>query len=925
MSVPQADTPMMRQFNAIKREHPDKLLFYRMGDFYEMFGDDAIVGAKVLQIALTSRNKNKSLPMCGVPYRAYEQYLNKLTAAGYKVAICEQMEDPAKAQGLVARDVVRVVTPGTTVSPQLIDPSRNHYLLAINVVLRSQCLGIAFADLSTGEFEVAEFNLYETHRFYDFLAQLTPQEILLTQSRSEAESQFLEELVQRMTQLLDKENISDSRSAVSSEKEASFTDGQVFPSTGLFNFIDPYHFDPEATQRNLKAHFETLNLSGFGVDDLPHGISAAGALLRYLEETQKCDLSHFTALRRHAFEKTMLLDEATVANLELFESQSGVRKHTLYHILNHTQTPMGARLFRQWLRQPLLDIEEINQRFDSIEEFRINFMLCEKFRESLNSIQDLPRIMGRIILPVVGVNDLVALRESLEPVQKLPTYLTELQSPLLKKIAEKFDPLTDLLELLHQRLLENPSFKLREGGFIAAGVSAELDELRDISRNSKQFLNEMLLRERERTGISSLKISFNKVFGYYLEVSNVHKTSVPEDYIRKQTLVNAERYITADLKEFEEKILTAEERIGELEYELCQQLKTAHTTNIRRVQQTAQDIAVADALAGLAYVAEHYHYVRPSLHPLQAPRKLFLKDSRHPVIEQIELGEVFVPNDLDLVETKCRIMLITGPNMAGKSTYMRQVALNILMAQCGSFIPASRAELSVVDRIFTRVGASDNLTLGQSTFMLEMNEAAAILNNATDRSLIILDEIGRGTSTFDGISIAWAIVEHLQKLGALTLCATHYHELTALAPELHAVENFSVRVEEEGEQIVFLRKIVSGEADKSYGVQVARLAGLPKSVVKRALVVMEQLEESSMVHHLPVPIDETEKKDDFTAEVGENSGSSWNVSRNANPQLSLFPEESLYLDELRKLNLNDMTPLQALNYLHEITDRLRYQ
>ena len=925
MSVPQADTPMMRQFNAIKREHPDKLLFYRMGDFYEMFGDDAIVGAKVLQIALTSRNKNKSLPMCGVPYRAYEQYLNKLTAAGYKVAICEQMEDPAKAQGLVARDVVRVVTPGTTVSPQLIDPSRNHYLLAINVVLRSQCLGIAFADLSTGEFEVAEFNLYETHRFYDFLAQLTPQEILLTQSRSEAESQFLEELVQRMTQLLDKENISDSRSAVSSEKEASFTDGQVYPSTGLFNFIDPYHFDPEATQRNLKAHFETLNLSGFGVDDLPHGISAAGALLRYLEETQKCDLSHFTALRRHAFEKTMLLDEATVANLELFESQSGVRKHTLYHILNHTQTPMGARLFRQWLRQPLLDIEEINQRFDSIEEFRINFMLCEKFRESLNSIQDLPRIMGRIILPVVGVNDLVALRESLEPVQKLPTYLTELQSPLLKKIAEKFDPLTDLLELLHQRLLENPSFKLREGGFIAAGVSAELDELRDISRNSKQFLNEMLLRERERTGISSLKISFNKVFGYYLEVSNVHKTSVPEDYIRKQTLVNAERYITADLKEFEEKILTAEERIGELEYELFQQLKTDLNTNIRRVQQTAQDIAVADALAGLAYVAEHYHYVRPSLHPLQAPRKLFLKDSRHPVIEQIELGEVFVPNDLDLVETKCRIMLITGPNMAGKSTYMRQVALNILMAQCGSFIPASRAELSVVDRIFTRVGASDNLTLGQSTFMLEMNEAAAILNNATDRSLIILDEIGRGTSTFDGISIAWAIVEHLQKLGALTLCATHYHELTALAPELHAVENFSVRVEEEGEQIVFLRKIVSGEADKSYGVQVARLAGLPKSVVKRALVVMEQLEESSMVHHLPVPIDETEKKDDFTAEVGENSGSSWNVSGNANPQLSLFPEESLYLDELRKLNLNDMTPLQALNYLHEITDRLRYQ
>ena len=926
MSVPQVETPMMRQFNAIKREHPDKLLFYRMGDFYEMFGDDAIVGAKVLQIALTSRDKkkNKSVPMCGVPYKAYEQYLNKLTAAGYKVAICEQMEDPAKAEGLVARDVVRVVTPGTTVSPQLIDPDRNHYLLAINVVLSAQCLGIAFADLSTGEFEVAEFHLNESHRFYDFLAQLTPQEILLTQSRSEAESRFLEELVQRMTQLLEKENTVEVDSAVSSQLEAGLPSGQVFLSAGRFNFIDPYHFDPEATQRNLKKHFETLNLSGFGVDDLQHGISAAGALLRYLEETQKCDLSHLTALKRHAFEKTMLLDEATVANLELFESQSGVRKHTLFHILNHTQTAMGARLFRQWLRQPLVDVEEINERFECIEEFRSNFMLCEEFRASLSGIQDLPRIIGRITFPVAGVNDLVALRESLEPVQKLPDYLAELQSPLLKKIAENFDPLDDLLDLLHQRLQEVPSIRLREGGFMAAGVSEELDELREISRNSKQFLNEMLLRERERTGISSLKINFNKVFGYYIEVSNVHKSSVPEHYIRKQTLVNAERYITADLKEFEEKILIAEEKIGELEYELFQQLRSEISSHTRRVQLSALDIAVADALAGLAFAAEHNHYVRPSLHPLEAPRKLFLKDSRHPVIEQIDLGEVFVPNDLDMAETNCRIMLITGPNMAGKSTYMRQVALNVLMAQCGSFVPASSSELSVVDRIYTRVGASDNLTLGQSTFMLEMNEAAAILNNATEKSLIILDEIGRGTSTFDGISIAWAIVENLQKLGALTLCATHYHELTALAQELDSVENFSVRVEEEGEKIVFLRKIVSGEADKSYGVQVARLAGLPRSVVKRALEVMEQLEETSMVRHLPVQIDEVKEKQEIFAEVSEKSSITWNDSGNVGTQLSLFPEESLYLDELRKLNLNDMTPLQALNYLHELTDRLRH-
>ncbi|MBC8257765.1 MAG: DNA mismatch repair protein MutS [SAR324 cluster bacterium] len=924
MSVPQAETPMMRQFNAIKRNHPDKLLFYRMGDFYEMFGDDAIVGAKVLQIALTSRDKKSknSLPMCGVPFRAYEQYLNKLTAAGYKVAICEQMEDPAKAQGLVTRDVVRVVTPGTTVSPQLIDPDSNHYLLAINVVLRSQSLGIAFADLSTGEFEVAEFDLKETHRFYDFLSQLTPQEILLTQSRSESESRFLEELVQRMTQLLGKESDRDIGAVNQIKHDTKPQNGSVFLSTGLFNFIDPYHFDPDATQRNLKKHFETLNLSGFGVDDLPHGISAAGALLRYLEETQKCDLSHLTALRRHSFENTMLLDEATVANLELFESQSGIKKNTLFHILNHTRTPMGARLFRQWLRQPLLDAEAIDERLDCIEEFRNNFMLCEEFRECLDSIQDLPRIMGRINLPVAGVNDLVALRESLVPLQILPTYLAELQSSLLKNIAENFDPLENLLNLLNQRLLEVPSVKLREGGFIAAGVSAELDELRDISRNSKQFLNEMLLNERENTGISSLKINFNKVFGYYLEVSNVHKSTVPEHYIRKQTLVNAERYITAELKEFEEKILTAEERIGELEYELFQQLKTEINSNTRRVQQTARDIAVADTVAGLAYVAEHNHYVRPILQPLEAPRKISLEDCRHPVIEQIDLGETFVPNDLNLAEAKCRIMLITGPNMAGKSTYMRQVALNVLMAQCGSYVAAGNMELTVVDRIFTRVGASDNLTLGQSTFMLEMNEAAAILNNATERSLIILDEIGRGTSTFDGISIAWAIVEYLQKLSALTLCATHYHELTALAQDLEAVENYSVRVEEEGEQIVFLRKIVSGEADKSYGVQVARLAGLPKSVVKRALCVMEQLEESSMVHHLPVLKEEMQEKKESSTNASDAS-EVWDSSETADLQLSLFPEESIFLDELKQLNLNEMTPLRALNYLHELTDKLR--
>jgi len=923
MSASQFDTPMMRQFNSIKKEHPDKLLFYRMGDFYEMFGDDAKVGAKVLQIALTSRDKNKTMPMCGVPYRAYEQYLNKLIAAGYKVAICEQMEDPSKVQGLVARDVVRVVTPGTTVSPNLIDPESNHYLLAINVVLRSKCLGIAFTDLSTGEFEVAEFSINDIDRFYDFLAQIKPQEILIAKSRSESESLFLEEFLKRIKQSIGNGNFLETGLDKFHEGLLGQVNKKVNNSCSLFNFIDPYHFDSESSKRILKKHFETLNLSGFGIDDLPNGTSSAGALLLFLEETQKCDLSHLTSIKRHSYENNMLLDEATVANLELFESQSGVKKHTLFNTLNHTQTPMGARLFRQWLKQPLVDLDLINERLDSIEEFRMNFMLCENLRNSLSNIQDLPRIMGRITLPAAGVNDLVALRESLEPVENLIFFFKDLHSPFLKRIVKKFDPLKDLLELLKSSLLERPSFKLREGGFIAENVSKELDELRIISKNSKELLNEMLIIEKEKTGINSLKISYNKVFGYYLEVSNIHKKSVPENYIRKQTLVNAERYITFELKEFEEKIIYAEERIGELEFELFEELRSTINKNAKRVQQTANYIALIDSFASLAYVAENYNYVRPSIHSLNSQRKLVLKDSRHPVIERIDLGEVFVPNDLDLSENNCRTMLITGPNMAGKSTYMRQVALNVLMAQCGSFVPATKAELSLVDRIFTRVGASDNLTLGQSTFMLEMNEAASILNNATHNSLIILDEIGRGTSTFDGISIAWSIVEYLQKLKTLTLCATHYHELTALSKELKSVKNFSVHVEEEEEKIVFLRKIIPGESDKSYGIQVARLAGMPKSVVKRALEVMKKLEETSMVHHLPNSIEGTDKKQKLPNELGSIIKNSLFRKIDNDPQLSFFPEESRYLDELRKLNINDMSPLQAINYLHELVEKLR--
>ncbi len=914
MSAAPSETPMMRQFQDAKRQHPDKILFFRMGDFFEMFGEDAVIGARVLQIALTSRDKKKegALPMCGVPVRAYEQYLNKLTAAGYKVAICDQTEDPAQATGkIVNREVVRIVTPGTTVSPQLIDPDRNNYLLAASLDLKAQRLGVAYADVSTGEFELCEFAVDQLPRLYDFLMQLDPQEILLPQSRSTAESEFLETLTHRLGQLLD-------QVAPPLAEDAPRTEA----TPGRCQFIDPYHFDEEAARRNLCRHFKTLNLAGFGVEDQVHGLRAAGAVLRYLEDTQMCNLTHLTTLRLHSVEQAMLLDETTLRNLELFEAQSGQKRHTLFHVLDQTVTPMGARLLRHWLRRPLLKVEAIEERHDAVEEFSRQFLLREELRNLLKTVQDLPRLIGRLSLPVAGIPDLVGLRESLEPLQQLPVFYQRLEAARLRAIGAEFDPLTDLLERLQHQLLEAPSHRLSEGGYIAEGVSAELDELREISRNSKEFLNRVLQRERDTTGISSLKISYNKVFGYYLEVSNAHKDAVPEHYIRKQTLVNAERYITPELKEFEEKILTAEERIGKLEQELFQALKAQIVAETTRVQQAAQLVAETDVLAGLAHTAEQNRYVRPQLKPLGAPGSIRFRDSRHPVIESIRMGEPFVPNDIHLEASGCRVMLLTGPNMAGKSTFMRQIALNVLMAQAGSFVAAEEAHLVLVDRIFTRVGASDNLSQGQSTFLVEMNEAAAILHQATSQSLVVLDEIGRGTSTFDGISLAWSIAEYLHELGALTLCATHYHELNALAGELDGVENFSVVVEEHGEEIVFVRKIVAGEANKSYGVQVARLAGIPTPVVERALQVMQELEATSVGHRLP----ELTPSPRPLAQV-EEQAAHWTRSQpDAAPaQLSLFAESPEWLETLKSLDPDQMTPLQALTTLHDLVRQARTQ
>ena len=895
MSQPASETPMMRQFHDAKRQHPDKILFFRMGDFYEMFGDDAVKAAPILQIALTSRNKQQegAIPMCGVPYRAYEGYLNRLTAAGYKVAICEQTEDPAKAKGLVNREIVRIVTPGTTVSPELLPPDDNHYLVSLLWQARPPGVGLARADLSTGELEITEFEESEKLLCLDFLRQLQPSEVLLPEARTEGEAEFVQSVLQLLKQL---------------------------PKVGeqAVTIRSAYDFDTQTARQRLLEHFGTLNLAGFGVEELARGIRAAGALLQYMGETQQCSLSHLTSIRQLRRSQTMPLDETTIRNLEIFDTPTGQKRHTLFHVLNQCVTPMGARQLRQWLRYPLLDKGSLEARYDAVEEFQKQGRMRQELRQQLSQVQDLPRIAGRISLPVAGINDFLALRSSLEPLQLLPDLLAPLSTPLLVEVGASFDPLNDLLTLLEQRLLPEPSLKLAEGGYIADGVSQELDDLRLLTTDSKEFLNRMLQQERERSGIASLKLGFNKVFGYYLEVSNAHKNRVPGHYLRKQTLTNGERYITQELKEFEEKILSAEERSVELEQALFAELRQEVLQQLGRLQESARKLAILDVLAGWAELALAANYVRPSLLEAGHPRKLRLQASRHPVIEQLDLGEPFVPNDIDLEEERRQVLLITGPNMAGKSTFMRQVALNVLMAQTGCFVAAASAEMTLVDRVFTRVGASDNLSQGQSTFMVEMNEAAAILNNASENSLIVLDEIGRGTSTFDGISIAWAIVEHLHELGSLTLCATHYHELTELAQQLAGVVNASVRVEEDGEHIVFLRKISPGEADKSYGVQVARLAGLPPLVIQRAQQILQTLEQAHTLGHVVQEVPPA-----YDHPIVHQEAATQETVNGSQRQLSLFAEDSWLVEELRALNLSQTTPLEALNLLHTLQQRLQ--
>ncbi|MDH4120756.1 MAG: DNA mismatch repair protein MutS [Deltaproteobacteria bacterium] len=891
MSEVTANTPMMQQFNALKRENPDCILFFRSGDFYEMFGRDAEVAAPILDIALTTRNKNSenAVAMAGVPHHAYETYLNKLTQAGLKVAIAEQMEEAQPGKGLVRREVVRVVTPGTAVSPQFLSADRDNFLAALKPPGRAGRWGLALADLSTGRFLVAEFPANARARLESYLSRLAPRELLLPEPYREEDRPALENLTQSLARLLGDQG-----------------------APPHMESLPRSWWDRRGSNDRLTRHFRVANLDGFGVGTLEEALRAAGALLAYLGETQKCDLTHITHIQEARLDQAMWLDEATLRNLEVFENPApGGARHTLFRVLNKTRTPMGARALRQWLGQPLLNHAAVEERLDAVEELKSDLMALDKLREALSQVGDLERVVGRVALPLAGVADVMALRQALHALQGLPQHLAWLVSGLLAGLARSFDPMEDVWRYLQGRFLEDPALKLTEGGYIAAGVIPELDRLRELSGNSRQVIAQLEARERDATGIASLKVRFNRVFGYYIEVSRVNQDKVPDHYLRKQTLVNAERYTTPELEDLERQILGAEEQIRDLEAQEFQSVRTVLGGYSRRMQETAAQVGMLDALAALAQAAQDHNYRRPVLLPPGTPARLAVRACRHPVVERSSLDEPFIPNDLQMNAEERQILLITGPNMAGKSTVMRQTALLQIMAQTGSFVAAESAELTLADRVFTRVGASDNLARGQSTFMLEMNEAANILHHASPNSLIILDEIGRGTSTYDGISIAWAMAEYLHQQGPLTLFATHYHELTQLARELPRLKNVNIAIREEGDHLVFTRKLRDGEADKSYGIQVAKLAGLPPQVIQRAHGVMEQLVQGS-----DTGADQRPTHPPTDRLEGPQAGAK------ARQQLTFLAETSPVLEELRQAALDQMTPLEALNFLHRLRKQL---
>ena len=874
-------TPMMQQYVETKKQYSDCILFYRLGDFYEMFFDDALTASRELEITLTGKNcgLEERAPMCGVPYHAVDSYLSRLVAKGYKVAICEQMEDPATAKGLVKREVVRIVTPGTTVDPQALDETKNNYIMCVAYI--GDTYGVSVADVTTGEYFVTEIG--DSGMLFDEITHLMPSELICNEAFYMS-GMDLDDLKGRL---------------------------------GITVYaLDAWYFDDAICRRTLEEHFKVSSMESLGIGDFDCGVIGAGALLVYLKETQKTDLVQLSHLTRYVTGKYMVLDSSTRRNLELSETLREKQKRgSLLWVLDKTKTAMGARMLRKQLEQPLIDKKQIERRLDAVEELLDNAICREEMREYLTPVYDLERLLSKITYKSANPRDLTAFYSSLSMLPHIRCILEDLRSPLLKEILGEMDALEDICDLIGRAICEDPPLAMKEGGIIREGYSEEVDRLRNAKTEGKDWLAKLEEEEREKTGIKNLRIKYNKVFGYYLEVTNSFKNLVPDYYTRKQTLANAERYITPRLKELEDTILGAEDKLYTLEYELYCEVRDTIGKEVVRIQNTAKAVAQLDMLASLAVVAERNRYVRPKINEKGV---INIKDGRHPVVEQMIPNDMFIANDTYLDDKKDRISIITGPNMAGKSTYMRQTALIVLMAQVGSFVPASSADIGIVDRIFTRVGASDDLASGQSTFMVEMTEVANILRNATRHSLLILDEIGRGTSTFDGLSIAWAVVEHISNtklLGAKTLFATHYHELTELEGKIDNVHNYCIAVKEKGDDIVFLRKIVKGGADRSYGIQVAKLAGVPDPVIERAKEIAEELSYADI----------TTRVKDIASGGRETKKKAKKYDEVDMAQMSLFDtvRDDDVLEEIKNLDVSHLTPIDALNTLYQLQNKLK--
>ena len=876
-------SPMMVHYLETKKQYPDCILFYRLGDFYEMFFEDALTVSKELEITLTGKEcgLEERAPMCGVPYHALDNHLYRLVQKGYKVAIAEQMEDPKQAKGLVKREVIRVVTPGTITSAQALDETKNNYLMGI--VYIDERFGIAVSDISTGDFLVTE--VASERELADEINKFCPSEIICNDAF--------------FVSGVDTEEVKNRYQTVISA-------------------LDSHFFSDEGCRKILKEHFKVGSLDGLGLQDYDTGVIAAGAVMEYMYETQKSTLSHITTITPYSTGEFMIIDTSTRRNLELLETMREKQKRgTLLWVLDKTKTAMGARLLRTYIEQPLIHKDDIIARQNAIEELNMNYISREEICEYLNPIYDLERLIGRISYKTANPRDLISFKNSLEMLPYIKDLMGEFTTPLLKELWEELDPLEDVHDLVSRAIVDDPPVSLRDGGIIKEGYHEETDKLRHAKTEGKTWLAQLESRERDKTGIKNLKVKYNKVFGYYFEVTNSFKGMVPDYFVRKQTLANAERYTTDELKELEDMILGAEDKLYTLEYGLFCEVRDTIAAEVLRIQQTARAIAGIDVMTSLSAVATKNNYVKPRINEKGV---IDIKNGRHPVVEKMMRDDLFVANDTYLDNTKNRLSIITGPNMAGKSTYMRQTALIVLMAQLGSFVPADEANIGICDRIFTRVGASDDLASGQSTFMVEMTEVANILRNATKNSLIVLDEIGRGTSTFDGLSIAWAVVEHISNpklLGAKTLFATHYHELTELEGTINGVNNYCIAVKEQGDDIVFLRKIVKGGADKSYGVQVAKLAGVPDSVIVRAKELLVELSDADI----------TARAKEI-AEAGAGTPKHAAVPRPDEvdlQQMSLFDtvKDDDIVRELGELELGNMTPIDALNTLYRLQTKLK--